>query len=203
MSNPSIPSANMVETYTGQFVDTRAPDASTICLEDIAHALANVCRYGGHCRTFYSVAEHSVCVSIRLQRRGHGPLRQLGGLLHDGSEAYLGDIPRPLKPLLGAGYRRLTERMDKAIIRGLALPFDVDMFHDVAVKTADNWALFVEARHLLPSRGINWAGSQLEAWNIEDQGRIVTPDYFLGGLSPVEAERLFLARYTELVATND
>jgi hypothetical protein len=188
----------MVETFTGRFVDTRVPNADTITIEDIAHALSQICRYGGHCQTFYSVAEHAVFVSKRLERRGHGPLRQIGGLHHDDSEAYLGDIPRPLKPLLGAGYARLTERMDKAIIKALDLPFTSYMFHDDEVKAADNWALLVEAKYLLPSKGVNWTAAQEEAWGLPERGRIVTPDYWRGGLLPAEAERLYLARHTEL-----
>ena len=191
------PTANEVETFTGLFVDTKNPRPETICIEDIAHSLANICRYGGHCSQFYSVAEHSVFVSKRLERRGHGSVRQLGGLLHDASESYLGDIPRPLKPLLGAGYKRLTEKMDAAIAEALGV--NVSIFHDDEIKSADNWSLLVEAGFLLPSRGVNWAGSDLDAWAMHDApSRIIVPDYWLGGVAPVNAEQLFLDRYKEL-----
>src|ERR1700733_12855258 len=114
-----IPTDNEVETFTGRFVDVNKPDPTTIHIEDIAHALANTCRYGGHCRSYYSVADHAVFVSVRLERKGYDLDLQLAGLHHDDAEAFLGDIPRPLKPLLGRAYTRLTDRMDVAIIAGL------------------------------------------------------------------------------------
>jgi hypothetical protein len=63
------PSQHEVETFSGLFVDTNNPDPSTILLKDIAHALSNTCRFGGHCDGFYSVAEHSVFCSMRGRRR--------------------------------------------------------------------------------------------------------------------------------------
>lgn len=196
-----VPGAHEVETYSGRFVDVGNPSAADITLEDIAHALSNVCRYGGHCRTFYSVAEHAVFVSRRLERKGCSRDRQVIGLHHDDAEAFLGDIPRPMKPLLGAKYTQMTDRMDKAIIASLGLPTAVTM-HDPDVKDADNFALFVEARHLLPSEGRQWwNGDQGAAtWNLGNlPSRIVIPDYWLGGLPPAAAERLFIERHKELV----
>ena len=54
------PTKHEVETFSGLYVDTKSPKPETIRLEDVAHALANTCRYGGHCLRFYSVAEHAV-----------------------------------------------------------------------------------------------------------------------------------------------
>jgi hypothetical protein len=198
------PSAYEVETFSGRYVDTRDPQVSTIDLGDIAHALSHICRYGGHCSTFYSVAEHAVCVSKRLERRGHGVGVQLAGLHHDDTEAYLGDIPRPLKGLLRTmsdAYDKLTERMDDAIRWQLNLNEGVPEFHDERIKDADNWMLFVEAKHFLPSGGINWSGSQLDDWGIRQDGlpsRIITPDYFYAGLPPEVAKEQYLARHHEL-----
>jgi hypothetical protein len=66
------PTKHEVETFSGLYVDTEDPRPDTIRLEDIAHALANTCRYGGHCSRFYSVAEHAVFCSIRIERKGGG-----------------------------------------------------------------------------------------------------------------------------------
>jgi hypothetical protein len=194
-----VPTQHEVETFTGRYVDTKHPVPGTICIEDIAHALAATCRYGGHCQNFYSVAEHAVFCSIRAERKGWSNAVQLAALHHDDAEAYLGDIPRPMKSLLGAAYRKLTARMDAAIITALGLSDEQSDFHSPAVKDADNWALLVEARHLLPSRGINWSGSIQQTWEIESlPKRIITPDYWHGGVIPEVAEDMFLSRHEDL-----
>lgn len=197
-----VPSSHEVETFSGQFVDTKRPQADTIVIEDIAHALAATCRYGGHCRSFYSVAEHSVFCSLRVERKGYGRDLQIAALHHDDAEAYLSDIPRPMKSLLGAAYARLTERMDAAIVEALELTGIQNDFHHPAVKDADNWALFVEARHLLPSQGRHWFNGDQGAatWGLDRQpNRIVVPDYWQGGLEPRYAKALYLARHTQLI----
>jgi 5'-deoxynucleotidase YfbR-like HD superfamily hydrolase len=199
-----IPTAHEVETYSGLYVNTERPDPGTINLQDIAHALSQTCRYGGHCRTFYSVAEHAVFVSRRLEAKGFPRWLQLAGLHHDDAEAYLGDIPRPMKPLLGKAYERLTNRMDTAIVDGLKLhEYDVrtPTFHFSEIKDADNFALFVEARHLLPSKGLHWfKGDQgADTWGLGNQPkRIVTPSYWCGGLPPIRAASMFTSRHREL-----
>lgn len=201
MTDPHTPTQYEVETYSGRYVDTSNPRASSICIQDIAHALSQICRYGGHSRRFYSVAEHSNNVSERLRRKGHPPVVQLAGHLHDATEAYLGDIPRPMKPLLGTAYEALTAQMDAVIVEALELPFHADAFHCRSVKDADSWMLIMEARHLLPSKGINWSGSQLDAWGVRNDGlpsRIVTPDYWQGGIAPEDAKQQFLDRYRKL-----
>jgi hypothetical protein len=190
-----------VETYSGIFVDTRHPDPATINLEDIAHALSHTCRYGGHCKRFYSVAEHAVLVSRRMEELDSSNRRQRAGLHHDDAEAYLGDIPRPMKPLLGSPYKTLTARMDQAIVDSLRLGLSVGSFHAPEVKAADNWALFVEARFLLPSKGINWT-DHLKNWQIDEElweESQQTPSYWRSGLSPQKARDEFLARHAELI----
>jgi hypothetical protein len=201
-----IPSPYEVETFSGRYVDTSNPRVEDIDLEDIAHALSNICRYGGHSRYFYPVAAHSVFVSRRLERKGYPWGVVFGGLHHDDTEGYLGDIPRPLKGLLrslGSAYDDLSDRMDAVICEYLGHGLVPEMFHDPRVKDSDNYSLFVEARHLLPSRGINWSGSQLDDWGVRQDGlpsRIITPDYWSGPLAtPVVAERQYLDRHTWLL----
>lgn len=191
---------NEIETFSGEYVDTSNPQPETIKLSDVAHALANTCRFGGHCKHFYSVATHAVFVSRRLERRSAPLELQLAGLHHDDAEAFLGDIPRPLKPLLGFGYEALTGRMDAAVAEALLLPA-VSSNMKRAIKLADNWALFVEAKHLLPSGGDGWwdgiQGS--DRWDIgELPSRIVTPDYWYSTEVPELAEARFLQRHKEI-----
>src|SRR5688572_18527016 len=85
-------------TATGRSFWPLDPRADEICIDDIAQALAKVCRFGGHCCDFYSVAQHSVLVA-HLVERSH-PQLALHALLHDAAEAYLGDFTQPLKPYL-------------------------------------------------------------------------------------------------------
>lgn len=200
---PSSPAntPHAIETFSGRFVDTKKPDPATIVLEDVAHALASICRFGGHSKRFYSVAEHAVYCSVYMERRGAAADECLAALHHDDPEAFLGDIPRPLKPLLGAAYRRLSERMDVAIVQGLALPFGAEALHTARIKEADNAALVVEAAELMPSRGAHWFENEvyINLWEIGlNPGDLELPDYWRGGLSPAEAEGLYLSRHWEL-----
>ena len=161
-----IPGNNEIETRSGPFVDVGSPAPASILLQDLASASARVCRFGGHTSRFYSVAEHAVLCSRYAERQGWDLHDQLACLHHDAAEAYLGDIPRPLKPLLGPQYKTLTDKMDAAIIDALGLPFCVELLHTPRVKEADRWALVNEARRFIPSGGKGWGNQQ--DWDLGD-----------------------------------
>ncbi len=130
------------QTHSGIAWNLLDPDPESVRIEDIAHALSNQCRYNGHCKEFYSVAEHSVRVASCLP-----PKHQLAGLLHDAAEAYIGDIVRPLKPLL-RDYRAIEEATTRAVLDGLGLS-DLQVNHEV-VKYADrSIILATEGRDLM------------------------------------------------------
>lgn len=80
--------------------DLLNPRAEDILTTDLAHALSLVCRYNGHCAHHYSVGQHSLLVAYIIEKEGGTPEEQLAGLLHDGTEAYISDLTRPLKLLL-------------------------------------------------------------------------------------------------------
>ena len=106
-----------------------------IDLVDIANALARQCRFLGHVSGFVSVGEHSLVVSRLLEERGESPLIQATGLLHDASEAYLGDISGPLKCLPAFdGYREVEEHVERVIAAKYGLPFP----YPPIVKVCDN-----------------------------------------------------------------
>ena len=106
-----------------------------IDLVDIANALARQCRFLGHVAGFVSVGEHSLVVSRLLEQRGESPLIQATGLLHDASEAYLGDISGPLKRLPAFdGYREVEEHVERVIAAKYGLPFP----YPPIVKVCDN-----------------------------------------------------------------
>lgn len=128
-------------TYTGRRVWPAAVQPEDVCIEDIAHALSQQCRFAGHTRVFYSTAQHSVLVA-----RSCEPRDALWGLLHDASEAYLSDIVRPLKhsPWLD-GYRELEAGTQRAICRAFGLPLE----QPASVTAADRTVCAVELRDLV------------------------------------------------------
>jgi uncharacterized protein len=154
------------------------PQHHDIEIRDIAHALARQCRFTGHVRSFYSVAEHSVHVSHICN-----PADALAALLHDASEAYLVDIPRPLKRLPEfARYLEIEARLQAVIFERFGLSPEMPR----SVKVADDAQLDAEARSLMWPLHRDWkltgalGGITPAAW---------TPDY---------AECQFLKRFLEL-----
>jgi len=131
---------NWITVYSGGRFHYKNPTVDEIFIEDIAHSLSLKCRFSGHTRVFYSVAEHSMRVAELLPDR-----LKLVGLLHDAQEAYMPDIPRPIKVEFGLyEYEKIIE--DTIRIKfGLLLTAD-----DLAiVKVADNIMLATEARDLM------------------------------------------------------
>lgn len=143
-----------IETYCGIAFHPLEPRPEDIRLEDIAHALAHQCRFSGHTRVFYSVAEHSVRVARLLREQGWDKKTQRHGLLHDASEAYLVDIPAPLKrhPAF-AGYVEAERRLMSVIGERYGL-YEIE---PIAVKEADQILLATEARDLMPNVPEHWA----------------------------------------------
>ena len=102
--------ASYIRTYTGvRFVPTE-PEKEKIQIEDIAHALPMLCRGNGHVMSFWSVGEHCICCAKEALARGLGARLALACLLHDASECYLSDIPRPFKESLPA-YQKLEDHL--------------------------------------------------------------------------------------------
>lgn len=152
----------MLETYTGLEFDYDDPLPSMICLQDIARALSLTARFGGHSKRFYSVAAHALLVRALVVEAGH-PELALAALHHDSHEAYLGDIPTPLKATLGTKHRSLAWDIDFAI--GEAFCIDPGLFRHEVVKQADADALVLEAARLKRSgaQGPHWAGARAKA----------------------------------------
>lgn len=102
---------NEILTFTGKYIDPFNPKIEDIDIEDIANSLSRQCRFGGHLRWFYTVAEHSLRVAKELPDE-----LKLTGLLHDAAEAYLLDIPRPVKIRI-PGYKEAEENLLKIIMQ--------------------------------------------------------------------------------------
>jgi hypothetical protein len=155
------------QTFTGRKFYPLDPRPEDVCIEDIAHALACQNRFAGHTSSPYSVAEHSVRCARYVRARygasypGERPARSemaevLAALLHDASEAYLVDVPRPVKhsPLL-RGYRDAEQTMQSMLNLWAGLPADSDRW--ALVKEADEVLLATEVRDLMAPPPQPWA----------------------------------------------
>lgn len=164
--------------HSGNFYDFLSPETSQFTIEDIAHALGNECRFGGHTRVFYSVAQHSVMVSYLVP-----PEHQFPALMHDSPEFTLKDIMKPLKRLL-PDYQALEERNERAILGrfGISLPLHP------SIKHADMIMLATEKRDLMPPLEID------DCQGVQPLGEVIVP------LSSHMAKRAFLRRYQELTS---
>lgn len=167
---------NTIKVFSGQYLDLLNPSPEMIDLKSIAHALANTCRFGGHCPRFYSVAEHSIhAASLATDKY------RVAVLLHDAAEAYIGDIVKPLKLLL-PDLRLIEHRIDLAIRHRFAL---TDYDH-VEIKRCDQLMLKAEKVHFWPD--------DLEQW--EGFAGLEMPDVQIIEYGPDEAERRFMDAYS-------
>jgi 5'-deoxynucleotidase YfbR-like HD superfamily hydrolase len=172
------------QTYSGTQFYLTDPHPDDVAIEDIAHALGMACRFGGHTREFYSVGQHSVHVSELLEKWGEPLSMQLHGLLHDASEAYLGDVVRPLKYAM-PDYRDYEQRMMEVIYEALKLDYPGPLEHSI-IKRADDILLMTERRDLITHRNIKWS---ITADSLEEE---ILP------WTPVAAEVQFNLRYYHL-----
>jgi 5'-deoxynucleotidase YfbR-like HD superfamily hydrolase len=174
-----------IQTVSGRRVNPFALAASDIDLDDIAQALANQCRFGGHCRRFYSVAQHSCLVADLVRGQGGDATDALWALLHDAGEAYLSDLPHPLKHFseFGRLYREAEEKLQEAIIQHFRLPADAP----AALLSADRALLATERRALMAD---TWEWPELQG--VEPAGVTIEP------WPPERAAAEFRRRYTEL-----
>lgn len=172
-----------IRTYSGGRFWPLDPHPDDLKIEDIAHALSNLCRWTGHSEKFYSVAQHCVLVSENLP-----PHLQLEGLLHDASEAYLSDLSRPVKhaPGLGEVYREAEKKIEEAIAVKFGLPKNTSP----EIKVVDNRLLYTEGRDLM--MGFVWNNESAE---VNATG---SPNFLslkIEPWSPERAKQEFLQRF--------
>src|ERR1044072_3315958 len=157
-----------LQTVSGRCLNPFEPDPAQIDIGDIARALANVCRFGGHCRSFYSVAQHSVIVSELVEQRGGDPEDVFAALMHDATEAYLGDMPHPLKHRspLGAAFKDAEDHLEAALRSRFGIKPDVPEIKraDRALLATERRALSSEAWHWPELEGGGPVDRELQAW---------------------------------------
>lgn len=140
-----------IETSSGAAFFPQDPRPEDLDIRVIAHALSNKCRFTGHCRCFYSVAQHSVLTLQEAQLRHLPHLELCQALLHDAAEAYLPDVARPLHGLFPE-----LSRLEMKIMLAVARKWEFLWPMSVNVKACDNALLAREAIALMPSRGEGW-----------------------------------------------
>jgi uncharacterized protein len=164
---------------SGEYFDFLDPASCAFDIEDIAHGLSHICRFAGHCREFYSVAQHSVYVSQIVP-----PEHAFAGLMHDAAEAFVGDVAKPLKDLLSE-YRNIENSVEAALLAR----FNIATPLHPSIKEADIVMLATEQQQLMRNR---------DDWEY-CRGR-KPADIEITPMPPREARAFFLQRYAELAA---
>ena len=191
--------ANSIVTYTGKIFDFLNPKPEQVCIEDIAHSLAYQCRYTGHTRKFYSIAQHCVLMAENSDLPGD----PLSKLLHDAAETYIGDIARPWKQLLlvnppsknpschfpSIGDFISIREFEQKIQAVIGLALGVDLTDSAEVKVADIRMMATEIRDLMPRM------PDSSVWSIKENNLPV--EEIIVPWSPVHAEELFLLVYAK------
>lgn len=159
-------SGSWIQTYTGKAIRPLDLDPTDIDPRDIAHSLANMCRFLGHCSVFYSVAEHSYRMSNLIEPR-FAP----HALLHDAAEAYLADVSRPIKHLLPQ-YMEAERRIMDAVSERFGLDWTLEARE--AVRVADVRMLAAERIHLMKIEAPVWDSLDgVEPYDVPDLGIVV------------------------------
>jgi hypothetical protein len=175
-----------LQTVSGRWVNPFDPDPNQLDAGDIARALANQCRFGGHSRVFYSVAQHSVIVSQLVEQGGADIEDVFAALMHDATEAYLGDMPHPVKhrSALGVAFRAAEDQLEHAIRDRFRIKPDVP-----EIKRVDRALLATERRSF-----------SAEHWHWPELEGVEPLDLELTAWLPDEAAQAFAHRYAELDA---
>ena len=167
-----------IRLRSGLYFDLSDPREDQFTIEDIAGALSKICRFGGQIECFYSVAEHSYWCGYQAECDGLTPDEIAAVFLHDAAEAFVGDVVKPLKLLLGE-FGRIERRIEGVIERKFGIDFGK---HKKAIQKIDHEMLIAERRSMFSADDVQWEG--------EDSVRRLTCQF--GRWRPSYAESAFL-----------
>ena len=140
MQQEKLNVVDSIRTFSGVYINVFNPTEDMINIEDIAHGLSNLCRFGGHLSEFYSVAQHSVLCSELLESRED----KLSALMHDASESYILDVPTPIKKKL-QNYKEIETNLMNIISNKFGFEFPLSE----KIKQADSFMLQWEWERLM------------------------------------------------------
>lgn len=179
---------NTIRLRSGRYLDLRRPQPDQFTFADIAGGLSKICRFGGQCERFYSVAEHSYHCARQAMKDGLTIREQQCVLMHDAAEAFIGDIVKPLKIML-PDYAHLETLMENCILNKYDLDCDPNLIREI-----DHAMLIAERRGMFSPDSETWTG--------ENSVRKLSVDFKFW--TPNEAEEMFVWRARELgIKIND
>ena len=171
----------LITTYTGKHFDITNMDPDAICIEDIAHALSFICRGNGHVKMFYSVGQHCLQCAYETEARGGSPRLIVAALLHDSTECYISDVPRPLKAVMPGYTETETALLDLIYKKYLGRPLTDE--ETAFLKNVDNDFLWYDLTYLLQDQP-----------DKKEPTVHIMPDYTVRPFAAVEEEYLTLFR---------
>lgn len=173
---------NTIRLRSGKYLDLANPKPDQMTFADIAGALSKICRFGGQCDRFYSVAEHCYHCAMQAKNDGRDLEDQKACLLHDAAEAFIGDVVKPLKIML-PDYSEVEMLMEDCI----ANKFDIQSPIHI-VREIDHAMLIAERRRMFSRDEVIWSG--------EETVRSLSIEFKCW--SPSEAEQMFVLRATAI-----
>lgn len=173
--------ADYITTFSKIHFTPLEPKKEEILPEDIAHPLSMMTRANGHFPEFYSVGQHSIQCAKEARARGYCDRLVLACLIHDGSEAYLSDITRPVKKNMPV-YRKIEKVLQDAIYEKFlgSVPTEEEM---EKIRDVDDTCLYDEFYHFTGER-LNMNPGKLYS----------NPDYRQRAFRDVEKEFLDLMK---------
>jgi len=145
-----------MDTFTGKKFYPFSPKSEDVSIVDMARALSNLCRFNGHVKHFYSVAQHCIVGADWIFDQTKSHKLAMAFLLHDAAEAYVGDMIRPIKH---SGHFDYFKNIENEIMRAIHDYANLEVTtheEDATIKHFDNLMLFEEAFNLMASKTSTW-----------------------------------------------